>query len=221
MENNKLENSKKRVPKGPITFKVTLADEQKEHKYNILNNTINVITGAAGSSKSFLACNIALDMFFKREINRISFCRPTVSTEDIGHLPGTLEEKYFQWCLPLIDNMYKLYDKEKIDKMIKEGDIIFRPLQFVAGITFDNELAIMDEAQNATYDQTMRFLTRIGKNAKVILTGDVEQIDLKKKSDSGFQRLLNCENKIDKMYVAKMEGNYRNEIVKDVLEYYK
>lgn len=218
---DKLDNKSKRVPKGQIKFKIPLSNEQKSHKANILNNTISLITGPAGSSKSFLACNIALDMFFKRQVNRISFCRPTVATEDIGHLPGTLEEKYFQWCLPLIDNMYKLYDKVKVDKMIADGDIIFRPLQFIAGVTFDNEIAIMDECQNATYNQTVRFLTRIGKNAKVILTGDTEQVDLRKKSDSGLPKLISASDSIDNMYVAKMKENYRNDIVKDVLTFYR
>lgn len=218
---NKTPNKNKRVPKGSITFKIQLSEEQKVHKASILNNTISVITGQAGSSKTFLACNVALDMFFKREVNRISFCRPTVATEDIGHLPGSLEEKYYQWCLPLIDNMYKLYDKVKIDKMIADGDIVFRPLQFIAGVTFDNEVAIMDEAQNATYDQTIRFLTRIGKNAKVILAGDPEQIDLRYKTESGLERLISASLSIDNMYVAKMKSNYRNDIVKDVLTFYR
>jgi phosphate starvation-inducible PhoH-like protein len=218
---DKLKNMDKRVPKGSVKFKMPLSEEQKEHKSKILHNTINVITGVAGSSKSFLACNIALDMFFNREVDRISLCRPAVSTEELGYLPGTMEEKYFQWCLPLIDNMYKMYDKVKVDKMIKEGDIIFRPLQFIAGITFDREVAILDEAQNATYEQTIRFLTRIGKNAKVIITGDVGQIDLKGKSHSGLSRLIDVEDKIKGMYVARMEGNYRNDIVRDVLEFYK
>ncbi len=214
-------NTSKRIPKGPIKFKLPLSDEQKVHKANILKSTVGIIIGPAGSSKSFLACQIALDMFFKREVNRISFCRPTVATEDIGHLPGTLEEKYFQWCLPLIDNMYKIYDKVKVDKMIADGDIIFRPLQFIAGVTFDNEVAIMDECQNATYNQMMRLLTRIGKRAKVIVTGDSEQIDLKKHSDSGLDRLLNAAESIDEMYVAKMKENYRNDIVKDILTFYR
>lgn len=216
-----MENKSKRIPKGDVKFNLPLTEEQKFHKGNVLANTVSIITGVAGSSKSFLACNIALDMFFKRKVNRISFCRPTVSTEDIGHLPGSLEEKYFQWCLPLIDNMYKLYDKVKIDKMIAEGDIVFRPLQFVAGVTFDNEIAIMDEAQNATYDQTIRFLTRIGKNAKVILTGDTNQVDLKNKNLSGFDLLLKASDQIDGMYVAHMQGNYRNDIVREILKFYK
>lgn len=218
---DRINNTDKRVPKGDIKFKVSLTEEQKLIKGNILENTINVLTGAAGSSKSFLACHIALDMFFKRKINRISFCRPTIATEDLGALPGSLEEKYFQWCLPLIDNMYKMYDKIKVDEMIKDGSIIFRPLQFVAGVTFDSEVAIMDEAQNATKDQLTRFLTRIGLDSKVILTGDINQIDLKQKSKSGFSDLLAIEHLIDKMYVADLKGNYRNDIVREVLRFYK
>lgn len=216
-----MENKDKRIPKGNIKFRIPLSEEQKFHKGSIMNNTVSIITGVAGTSKSFLACNIALDMFFKRQVNRISFCRPTVSTEDIGHLPGSLEEKYFQWCLPLIDNMYKMYDKVKVDKMIQEGDIVFRPLQFIAGVTFDNEIAIMDEAQNATQDQITRFLTRIGRNAKVVLTGDTNQVDLKNKSNSGFDKLIKAADNIDMMYVAHMQDNYRNDIVRDILKFYK
>lgn len=213
-------NMDKRVPKNNIKFSMSLSTEQKEAKAKMMDATITVLTGVAGTSKSFLACQYALDAFFQRKVERISFCRPTVASEDLGALPGSIEEKYFQWCLPLIDNMYKLYEKTKIDQMIHEGHIIFRPLQFVRGVTFDNEIAILDEAQNATAEQILMFLTRIGKNCQVILTGDPEQVDLKQKSRSGLQRLVDIEDAVKGLTCIKMTENYRDGIVKEIIKYY-
>lgn len=217
----KIENKDKRVPKGPIKFNIQLSEEQKSAKSRILYSKVSVLSGKAGSSKTLLACQIALDLFFRREINRISFTRPTVSSEDIGLLPGSIEEKMQPWVLPLIDNMYKLTSKDKIDKMIDRGDIIFRPLQFIRGITFDDEMAILDEAQNATYAQTMMFLTRLGTNSKIILTGDPEQIDLRAKSHSGFQRLIDACPQVNQLTHVHLEANYRDPFVEEILKYYK
>lgn len=215
-----MNNVEKRVPKGPIKFELPLSEEQKAAKQRMLYADVSILTGVAGTSKSFLACQYALDAFFNRECNVISFSRPTVATEDLGSMPGNMEEKYFLWCLPLIDNMYKLVGKEKIDKMIREGDIKFRPLQFVRGVTFDNEIAILDEAQNATADQTLMFLTRLGKNSKVIITGDVNQVDLKQKSKSGLPRLIEIVDKVDGMTHIELTENYRHGIVKEIIKHY-
>lgn len=204
-----------------IKFQLQLSEEQKDAKSILRDSSIGILTGVAGTSKSFLACQMALDMYFKREYNRISFSRPTVGTEDMGHLPGTLEEKMEPWVLPLIDNMYKLVNKDKIDKMMRDGQIIFRPLQFVRGITFDDEIAILDEAQNCTYNQTMMFLTRLGKDAKIFITGDTNQVDLKAKSQSGLARLVDVVDKIDGMEHVELTENYRSPLVQKIIQHYK
>jgi phosphate starvation-inducible protein PhoH len=104
--------------KNPIKFKIQLNEEQKEAKSLILENPVTVIRGMAGSGKTLLACQIALDLLFNREAEKIIITRPTVAKEDIGFLPGDLKEKMDPWLAPIYSNLYMLYEKEKIDKKI-------------------------------------------------------------------------------------------------------
>ena len=100
----KKKNTEKRVPKGDITYKVSLTEEQRDVKRECFNYKINIITGDAGTSKTFTACQIALDMLFKRQIDRITIMRPTVATEDIGFMPGDSRSKMEGWVIPVIEN---------------------------------------------------------------------------------------------------------------------
>ncbi len=215
-----MDNTLKRVPKNPITFKLPLTAEQKEAKRVVLDNKITVLTGIAGTSKTFLSVQIALDQLFKREVNRITIMRPTVASEDIGALPGTVDEKMAMWMIPIVENMYIMYDKVKIDKMLKEGEIRMLPLQFTQGITFSNEFVILDEAQNATVEQTSMVLTRLGKKSRMVLAGDPKQIQLKNKSTSGLQRLLNLVGSVKNLGGVTLLENHRDDIVKEIVEKY-
>ena len=138
----KKKNTEKRVPKGDITYKVSLTEEQRDVKRECFNYKINIITGDAGTSKTFTACQIALDMLFKRQIDRITIMRPTVATEDIGFMPGDSRSKMEGWVIPVIENFKTLYDKNKIEKLLEEETIRILPLQFCQGVTFYNELTI-------------------------------------------------------------------------------
>lgn len=220
MQQTKISNTEKRVPKGNITFKCQLSEEQKLAKAEIINNKIFVLTGIAGTSKTFLAAQCALDAFFRRDIDRITIMRPTVATEDIGHLPGNVDEKMSMWMIPIIENMYILYGKDKIDKMIKEGDIRMLPLQFGQGITFVKEFVILDEAQNATAEQIEMVLTRTGLGSQIVLTGDVNQIQLKRKSLSGLQRLLDICGLVDNLGSFELKENHRDPIVEEIIRLY-
>jgi phosphate starvation-inducible protein PhoH len=111
----------KRRPKTPIKFKVSLNEEQKEAKAKILLNTVTLLAGSAGSGKTFLACQIALEKLFTREIEKVIITRPTVSKEEIGFLPGDLREKMDPWVQPIYQNMYALYDKEKLKNLSQMG----------------------------------------------------------------------------------------------------
>ena len=213
-------NTEKRVPKGDITYKVSLTDEQKEVKRNCYDYKINIITGDAGTSKTFTACQIALDMLFKRQVDRITIMRPTVSTEDIGFLPGTAKEKMEGWLLPVIENFKTLYDKTKIEKLLTEETIRILPLQFCQGITFFNELTILDEAQNCTEEQLSMVMTRVGRGSTLIITGDTRQVQLKNKSQSGFKKLLDLETKTNKISFNVLTENYRDPVVREILELY-
>lgn len=110
----------KRIPKNPIKFKIPLNEEQKLTKAIILDNTITLLAGQAGSGKTLLACNIALDGLFRRIYDKIIITRPTVSKEEIGFLPGDMREKMDPWVQPIYQNMYLLYDKSKIEKHIQD-----------------------------------------------------------------------------------------------------
>jgi phosphate starvation-inducible PhoH-like protein len=210
----------KRKPKNPIKFKLNLNEEQKEAKSKILNNTITLLAGAAGSGKTLLACQIALDKLFMKEVEKVIITRPTVSKEEIGFLPGDLREKMDPWVQPIYQNMYLLYDKDKVEKCIAEGSIEIVPLSFMRGRTFVNNFVIVDEAQNVTHEQMHMIVTRIGVNSKMIICGDDGQVDLKKRSDSGFKFLYKGASKIKKLEAITLKTNHRDPIVEDLLRYY-
>lgn len=213
-------NTYKRVPKNPIKFQLTLNEEQKEAKRLILNNAITVIKGKAGSGKTLVACQAALDMLFTRQVDSIVITRPTVSKEDIGFLPGSLAEKMDPWVSPIYANMYNLYKKEKIDSIIAEGLVEIVPLSFMRGRTFLNSFIIVDEAQNVTHDQMEMILSRIGINSKMVICGDLRQNDLKVQSSTGFDFLCKLKGKVKDFDIIELEKNHRHSIVDEILREY-
>jgi phosphate starvation-inducible PhoH-like protein len=220
-QNNEDTFSNKRKPKGPIKFKLELNEEQKEAKQIILDNPVTLIKGMAGSGKTLLACQIALDMTFKREIEKIIITRPTVSKEEIGFLPGDLKEKMDPWLAPIYSNLYLLYDKEKIDKMVQENQIEIVPFAFMRGRTFPNSIVIVDECQNITNQQTEMMLGRLGKGGKIIFCGDLSQVDLKSKKDSGISFFARLEERIKGVKIITLKKNHRHEIVEEILKTYE
>ena len=214
-------NKYKKVLKNPIKFKLQLNEEQKEAKAKILENTLTLLAGKAGSGKTMLACQIALDGLFRKEYEKIIITRPTVSKEDIGFLPGDLREKMDPWVQPIYQNMYALYNKEKIEKCIEDGKIEIVPVSFMRGRTFLDSCVIVDEAQNVTHNQMEMIVTRIGLRSKMIICGDDYQVDLKSKRESGFKFLYTSARKIKDMCAITLMTNHRNSIVDDLLEVYE
>ena len=210
----------KRKPKNPIKFKIQLNEEQKLAKQKILDNTVTLLAGAAGSGKTLLACQIALEKLFMREVEKIIITRPTVSKEEIGFLPGDLREKMDPWVQPIYQNMYLLYNKADIEKRITEGEIEIVPVSFMRGRTFVNSIVIVDEAQNVTHEQMEMIVTRIGINSKMIICGDDHQVDLKNKRDSGFKFLYTAAKKIKDLEAIKLNNNHRNPIVESLIDLY-
>ena len=148
------ENILKKPPKGQIKFTVSLSDEQKSAKAEILKHPFNFIVGKAGSGKTLLAVQVALDMFFKKQINKIIITRPTISTEDNGFLPGSEKEKMEPWLVPIRSNMRKVYNKPDIlEKMETSEAIELVSLAHFRGRTFDNAVVIVDEFQNLSRSQ--------------------------------------------------------------------
>ena len=213
-------NKYKKVLKNPIKFKLQLNEEQKEAKAKILENTLTLLAGKAGSGKTMLACQIALDGLFRKEYEKIIITRPTVSKEDIGFLLGDLREKMDPWVQPIYQNMYALYNKDKIEKCIEEGQIEIVPVSFMRGRTFLDSCVIVDEAQNVTHSQMEMIVTRIGLRSKMIICGDDYQVDLKSRQDSGFKFLYKSAKKIKNMCAITLMNNHRNPIVDDLLEIY-
>lgn len=218
----KTSNTSKRKPKGPIKFAIQLNEEQKEAKSNILDNTVTLLKGQAGSGKTLLACQIALDLFFNRQIEKIIITRPVVAAaDDIGYLPGSMKEKMDPWLAPIYANLYMLYNKDVIDKMIEAQDIEILPFAFVRGRTFVNSAVIVDEAQNVSNLQTEMIIGRLGLNSKMIFCGDTAQIDLKNKKESGIDFFKILESRVSGVKVIILKENHRHPIVPEILSVYK
>jgi phosphate starvation-inducible PhoH-like protein len=216
----KLSNLEKRKPKNPIKFKLELNEEQKVAKSLIFDNPVVLIKGQAGSGKTLLACQCALDMFFKRDIEKIVITRPTVAKEDIGFLPGDLKEKMDPWLAPIYANLYMLYNREGVDKMAAEGNIEIVPFAFMRGRTFPNTFVLVDECQNITHSQTEMMLGRLGKGGKMVFCGDISQTDLKNKKDSGISFFTRLEENVKGVRVCTLKTNHRHEIVEPILNIY-
>lgn len=212
------ENIQKNPPKGKIKFNITLSEEQKEAKTNILYHPYNFLLGKAGSGKTLLAVQVALDMYFTRQVNKIVITRPTVSNEDNGYLPGSLSEKMEPWLVPIRSNMRKVYNKPAIlEKMEKEENIELVSLAHFRGRTFDNAVVIVDEFQNLTKAQLGMVLGRLGKGSTMILTGDPQQIDLKFSNDSAVHDVPKLKSS-DHVFSITLKDNHRHEALNEVLK---
>jgi phosphate starvation-inducible PhoH-like protein len=211
------ENIKKVPPKGKIKFDISLSEEQKLAKTAILYHPYNFITGKAGSGKTLLAVQIALDMFFTRQVNKIVITRPTVSNEDNGYLPGSLNEKMEPWLVPIRSNMRKVYNKPMIlEKMEKDENIELVSLSHFRGRTFDHSIVIVDEFQNLTKPQLGMVLGRLGKGSTMILTGDPQQIDLKFSNDSAIHEVPKVKDS-NYVYSTQLKDNHRHEALDELL----
>jgi phosphate starvation-inducible PhoH-like protein len=184
----------------------------------ILKHPYNFIVGKAGSGKTLLAVQVALDQFFKKQYNKIIITRPTISTEDNGFLPGSEREKMEPWLVPIRSNMRKVYNKPPIlEKMEKSEQIELVSLAHFRGRTFENAVVIVDEFQNLTRSQFRMALGRLGKNSTMIFCGDNQQIDLKDKNYSAIVDLPKIDNS-QYVYKRVLEDNHRHIAIDEVFE---
>lgn len=211
----------KRRPKHPIKFKIQLNAEQKEAKKLILENPITVLKGMAGSGKTLVATQVALDLLFTKRIDKIIITRPTVAKEEIGFLPGDLQAKMDPWLAPIYHNLFMLYSEEKVKKEMEAGNIEIVPFAFMRGRTFLNSFVIVDEAQNVTHSQMETVIGRLGKNAKMCICGDMAQIDLRDKRETGFSFLSRLEEQVEGFVTHSLVKNHRHDIVAPLLKVYK
>ena len=212
------DNKSKSPPKGSVKFTLTLSPEQKIAKTEILKYPFNFIVGKAGSGKTLLAVQVALDQFFKKQINKIVITRPTVATEDNGFLPGSEKEKMEPWLVPIRSNMRKIYNKpDKLEKMEKDESIELVSLAHFRGRTFDNAIVIVDEFQNLTRSQLAMAIGRLGKDSKMIFCGDSYQMDLKDKNYSAYHDMAKLVNS-KFVYKCILQDNHRHESIDELLE---
>ena len=200
--------------KNQETYVLTLTDPEKDIVFGI---------GPAGTGKTMLACQVAVQSFFSKEVDKIIVTRPAVSTdEDLGFLPGTLEEKMAPWTRPIFDVFRQYFYANEIESMIKEGVIEISPLAYMRGRTFKDAYIIADEMQNATPNQMKMLLTRIGDNSKMVVTGDLAQADRIK--DNGLVDFIKQFNRSSSSKIATVQFNQkdieRHDVVKEVLKIY-
>jgi phosphate starvation-inducible PhoH-like protein len=170
--------------KRPITPK-TLG--QKRYVEAIRKHDIVVGIGPAGTGKTYLAMTMAVSALRQEKVGRIILCRPAVEAgEALGFLPGTLEEKVTPYLRPLYDALYDMMEADEIQRNMERGVIEIAPLAYMRGRTLNNAFVILDEAQNATSEQMLMFLTRMGFDSKVVVTGDITQVDLPGHKSSGL-----------------------------------
>ena len=201
-----------------MKFSITLSEEQKNAKKEILNHPFNFLVGKAGSGKTLLAVQVALDQFFKRQYNKIIITRPTVSTEDNGFLPGSEKEKLEPWLVPIKSNMRKVYNKpDKLEKMEDQEEIELVSLAHFRGRTFDDSVIIIDEFQNLTKSQFSMALGRLGKGSMMIFCGDYQQIDIKDENYSAIHEVAKIKDS-DYVYKCVLQDNHRHKAIGDVLK---
>lgn len=186
-------------------------------------NDITFAIGPAGTGKTYTAVALAVRALKNKEIRRIILTRPAVEAgENLGFLPGDLKEKIDPYLRPLYDALMDMVPSEKLQSFISNGTIEVAPLAFMRGRTLDNAYVILDEAQNATQSQLKMFLTRMGPSAKLIVTGDVTQIDLPKNTPSGLVQGLALLNGIEGIGFVFLDGTdvIRHKLVKEIIDAY-
>jgi len=186
-------------------------------------NDIVFAIGPAGTGKTYTAVAIAVLALKEREIRRIILTRPAVEAgENLGFLPGDLKEKIDPYLRPLYDALEDMIPSDKLKSMVESRTVEIAPLAFMRGRTLDNCYVILDEAQNSTDLQLKMFLTRMGPNAKLIITGDLSQIDLPRKQMSGLGKALRILDNIKGISIIQLDTDdvVRHRLVKDIIQAY-
>jgi phosphate starvation-inducible PhoH-like protein len=209
----------KREYKSDIKYKITLNDEQKEAKRLIINNQIVIITGRAGSGKSLVGAQTALDFLFKKQCDKVFVTRATIEVgNSLGFLPGAIEDKFNPYLEAFQENLIKCYDQTKIEELLEQKRILTYPVQFIRGKTVDDML-IVEEAQNLTKAEMLAILTRIGKTGKIVINGDLEQTDIRDNGLNGLAYAIELSKKIEEIQYIKLKENHRSDLVGKILDY--
>ena len=206
-----------RERKGDIKYNVTLNDEQKLAKHLIIDNLIVIVTGRAGSGKSLVCAQAALDFLMKKQCDHVYVTRATIEVGgSLGFLPGDLEDKFNPYLEAFQENLEKCYDRVKIQELVKNKKVVAYPVQFIRGKTID-DILVVEEAQNLSKGEMLAILTRLGKTGKIIINGDNEQKDIKE-SYTGLSYAIDISKKIEGIEWIKLKANHRSDLVGKILD---
>lgn len=197
---------------------------QQKYVNAIKSNTITIGVGPAGTGKTYLAVAMAVNAYRAKQINRIVLTRPAVEAgESLGFLPGDLQQKVDPYLRPLYDALFDMLGVEMYQKCLERGDIEVAPLAYMRGRTLDDSFIILDEAQNTTCEQMKMFLTRLGNNSKIVVTGDITQIDLPTGKRSGLREVMSILKGIDDIAIIKLNGRdvVRHKLVQEIIKAYE
>jgi phosphate starvation-inducible PhoH-like protein len=196
---------------------------QKRYVDSIRKNTITFGIGPAGTGKTFLAVALAAAALSRREVNRIILTRPAVEAgERLGFLPGDLMAKVDPYLRPLFDALHDMLEPERVSQHLERGVIEVAPLAFMRGRTLNDSFIILDEAQNTTPEQMKMFLTRLGFNSRMVVTGDITQIDLPREHDSGLVVVADILDKVEGIEFVRFGGEdvVRHKLVQRIVAAY-
>ena len=211
-----------RTMSGKLIYPKTMG--QKEYYYALKHNDVVFGIGPAGTGKTYLAVVFAVQALKENKVKRIVLTRPAVEAgENLGFLPGDLKEKVDPYLRPLYDALYDMLGQEQTNRLIEKGIIEIAPLAYMRGRTLEDAYVILDEAQNTTDAQMKMFLTRLGFNSKMIITGDVTQIDLPKGVMSGLKRAMSILKDVDGIrfiYLSALDV-VRHPVVQKIIERYE
>ena len=178
---------------------------QKEYIASVLKNTITIGVGPAGTGKTYLAVAAAVQAFRDKQVNRIILTRPAVEAgERLGFLPGDLQSKVDPYLRPLYDALFDMLGAETYQKYLERGNIEVAPLAYMRGRTLDDSFIILDEAQNTSREQMKMFLTRLGFGSKIVITGDVTQIDLPDGKPSGLREAMRVLKNVEGIGICEL-----------------
>jgi len=196
---------------------------QKRYVDAIRGNTITFGIGPAGTGKTYLATAMAVSAYFSKQVGRIILTRPAVEAgESLGFLPGTISEKVDPYFRPLFDALYDMMEGEKLATLIEKGEIEVAPLAFMRGRTLNDSFIILDEAQNTSPEQMKMFLTRLGFNSKMVVTGDITQIDLPTGTPSGLKIVREILDGVTDVQFTTLASRdvVRHRLVSDIVDAY-
>lgn len=197
---------------------------QKKYCTAIEENTITFGIGPAGTGKTYLAVAKAVTAFRAKEVNKIILTRPAVEAgESLGFLPGDLQSKVDPYLRPLYDALFDMLGAENFQKCQERGSIEVAPLAYMRGRTLDDSFIILDEAQNTTPEQMKMFLTRLGFNSKMVVTGDITQIDLPSGKKSGLKKVMRILKNVDDISMCRFTQKdvVRHKLVQDIIKAYE